>query len=189
MPIIWNRFFFFLTDSAPIDCNDERDGSNWSSRMSISRVKRELGLLSRDRSAPSGYNGRWAAFGKPVRMPSNRMEHDRITVANVAKCWTKRFHPEWLRSRITEYNRWITPNEGDLTRWDANHVFLLLLFSVSSRFKNKKQKVVIHEFEWRLAAGWRTSKLLYQMLESGEAASAEEITQCFVVEEEPAYGR
>ena len=27
------------------------------------------------------------------------------------------------------------------------------------------------------------------MLESGEAASAEEITQCSVVEEEPAYGR
>ena len=66
------------------------------------------------------------------------MEHDRITVANVAKCWTKRFHPEWLRSRIAEYNRWLTPNEGDLTRWDANHVFLLLLFSVSSRFKTKK---------------------------------------------------
>ena len=77
----------------------------------------------------------------PVRMPSNRMEHDRITVANVAKCWTKRFHPEWLRSRIAEYNRWLTPNEGDLTRWDANHVFLLLLFSNSSGFKTKNRKL------------------------------------------------
>ena len=85
-------------------------------------------------------------------MPSNRMEHDRITVANVAECWTKRFHPEWLRSRIAEYSRWLTPNEGDLTRWDANHVFLL-----SSPFlqdaKTEKQRFMIQGFKWRPAAG------------------------------------
>ena len=45
-------------DSALDDCNDERDGSNWSSRMSVSRMKHEFELLHGDQSAASGYNAR-----------------------------------------------------------------------------------------------------------------------------------
>ena len=51
MPII-------QVDSASDDCNDERDGSIWSSRMSVSPMKHELGLLPRHQSARSGYNER-----------------------------------------------------------------------------------------------------------------------------------
>ena len=43
-------------DPASDDCNDERDGSNWSSRMSFNQVKHRLGLLPGDQSAASGYN-------------------------------------------------------------------------------------------------------------------------------------
>ena len=39
-------------------CNDERDGSNWSSRMSFSQVKHRLGLFPGDQSATNGYNER-----------------------------------------------------------------------------------------------------------------------------------
>ena len=45
-------------DSASDDCNDERDGSNWSSRMSFNRVKHELGLFPRDQLVTSVYNER-----------------------------------------------------------------------------------------------------------------------------------
>ena len=109
--------------------------------MSISRVKRELGLLSRDQSAPSGYNGRWAAFGNLFGCRLTEWSTIGSLLQMLPKCWTKRFHPEWLQSQMAEYNRWLTPNEGDLTRWDANHVFLLLLFSVSSRFKTENRKL------------------------------------------------
>ena len=46
MPISRYRFQDYVSiiqdDSTLDDCNDERDGSNWSSRMSLSRVKHEL---------------------------------------------------------------------------------------------------------------------------------------------------
>ena len=45
-------------NSSSDECNDERDGSNWSSRMSFSRVKHGLGLFPGDQSAASGYNER-----------------------------------------------------------------------------------------------------------------------------------
>ena len=38
--------------------NDERDGSNLSSRMSFNRVKHRLGLFPGDQSVVSGYNER-----------------------------------------------------------------------------------------------------------------------------------
>ena len=94
---------------------------------------------------------------------------------------------------VTITNSRVQPLAYSKRRW-SNSMGCKPRFSSSSflcffKVQNKKQKVVIHEFEWRPAAGWRTSKLWYQMLESGEAASAEEITQCSAVEEEPAYGR
>ena len=45
-------------DPALGDFNDERDGDNWSSRMSFNRVKHGLGLLPRAQSATSGCNER-----------------------------------------------------------------------------------------------------------------------------------
>ena len=59
-PIVW-------TESALGDCSDEREGSNWSSRMSISRMEHELGFLFEDRSAASGYNERRTTFGDLFR--------------------------------------------------------------------------------------------------------------------------
>ena len=64
-----------------------------------------VGTDSRLLDVRDGRNTAVSSVRKPVRMPSNRMEHDQITVANDTKCWTKRFHPEWLRSRIAEYSR------------------------------------------------------------------------------------
>ena len=60
--------------------------------------QRELGLLSRDRSAPSGYNGRqttfWNLFGC------------RLTEwSTIVSMLHKGFHLDRLRSRMTEYNR------------------------------------------------------------------------------------
>ena len=51
MPII-------QADPASGDCNDERDGANWSSRISFSRVKHGLGLFPEDQSATGGYDER-----------------------------------------------------------------------------------------------------------------------------------
>ena len=85
-------------------------------------------------------------------MPSNRLEHDRVNVAQGG------FTPSGYDHEEQSTTGWLTPSEDDLTRWDANHVLLLLL-SVSSRYKTEKQKFVIQGFEWRPTAGWRTSKL------------------------------
>ena len=63
-------------DSASDDCNDERDGSDWSSRMLFSRVKHELGLFPRDQPIVSGYNERVNSVVRPIQMLFNRMEHD-----------------------------------------------------------------------------------------------------------------
>ena len=149
----WNRFFW--TDSAPGDCSDERDGSNWSSRMSISRMKRELGLLSWDRSAPSGYNGQRAAF--------RNLFGCRLTEwSTIVSMLHKKFHLYLLRSRMQEYNQ-LTYSKR---KWSNTvrckpRFSSSSLFSVSSRYKTEKQNVVIRKFGWRSAAGWRTSKLWY----------------------------
>ena len=45
-------------DSTSDDCNDDREKSNRSSRMSVSRMKHKFGLLTEDQSAASGYNER-----------------------------------------------------------------------------------------------------------------------------------
>ena len=106
------------TDSASDDCSDERDGSNWSSRMSINRMKHELGLLSWDRSATSGYNGRRAAFSDLFRCRST----------------------EWS-TIVSMLHRRVSPPSDDLTQWDANLVFFLLLSSLFlQNAKPKKRK-------------------------------------------------
>ena len=72
-------------------------------------------------------------------MLSNQVEHDRINVAQGG------FTPSGYDHEEQSTAGWLTPSENDLTQWDANHVFLLLLFS--SLFlqvrKTEKQKFVI----------------------------------------------
>ena len=55
IPIIY-YVSIIQADPALGDYNDERDGANWSSRMSFSRVKHGLGLFLGSQSATSGYN-------------------------------------------------------------------------------------------------------------------------------------
>ena len=55
---ITERVWIIQADPALGDCKHERDGANWSSRMSFSRVKQGLGLFPRARSAASNYDER-----------------------------------------------------------------------------------------------------------------------------------
>ena len=50
------RALIIQVDPASVDCNDERDTVNWSSRMSFSRVKYGLGLFPIAQFATSGYD-------------------------------------------------------------------------------------------------------------------------------------
>ena len=71
-------------------------------------------------------------------MPSNRMEHDSVDVA------LEGFTPSGYDHEEQSTASRLTPNKSDLTRWDANHVFLLLLLSslfLQDTKKTEKQKL------------------------------------------------
>ena len=74
-------------------------------------------------------------------MPSNQVEHDRVNVAQ-GGFTSSGYDHEWQSTA-----GWLTPSENDLTQWDANLVFLpsSLLFSVSSRYKKQKNRMLWSE--------------------------------------------
>ena len=116
-------------------------------------------------------------------MPSNRVEHDRVTVAQGS------FTSSGYNYEEQSTAGWLTPNEDGLTRWDANLFFFFFSLLYFFNYETEKQNVVIRWFEWQPAAGWRTSKLWYKLLGVGKAAYVEEITQQSDSEEELAYVR
>ena len=134
-------------DPTSDNCNDERDGSNWSSRMSFSRVKHGLGLFPRDQYAASGYNERVNSVEWPIRMMFSRMEY------NWVRCCTENsLRVVTITGRSTA--DWLTAN-GDLTRWDAaSYVSFSTLF-----FKETESRMFYGNW-WRPGAGWRTSDAL-----------------------------
>ena len=70
---------------------------------------------------------------------------------------------------VTITNSRVQPLAYSKPRFPSSSSFLCFF-----KVQNRKQKVVIGRIKWRPAAGWRTSSLWYQMLESREAASVEE---------------
>ena len=149
------------TDSASSDCSDERDDSNWSSRISISRMKHELGLFSEDRYAASGYNERWPVQCRLAEWSTiMSLLHEGVS-------------PRAVTISKTEYNRLA------YSKWWSNAmrcklVFSSSLFSVSSN-ANKNRMLCSKCWNGGRQREGEHPTLWYQLL--GTRPSMRKITQ------------
>ena len=99
--------------------------------MSISRVKHELGLLSWDRSAMSGYNGQRPAFGDLFRC--------RLTEwSTIVSMLHRRVSPRAVTITKQSTTGWLTPSD-DLTQWDANSFLFFFSLLCFCRCKQKTE--------------------------------------------------
>ena len=98
-----------IIDSVPIilanpvsrDCNDERDGADWSSQISWSRMKHVLGLFPGPQSAMSGYYEKVNSVEWPIDC--------RLAWWSTIKVdFVKRTHFQWLQSRGRSTTDWPT---------------------------------------------------------------------------------
>ena len=117
-------------------------------------------------------------------MSSNRVEHDRINVAQGG------FTPSGYDNEQQSTTGWLTPNENDLTRWDANHVFLLsTFFTVSSNAKNRKTEIRDSRNQMTAGSGTKNIIALIPNVGEWEAACAEEGSLDVLFQKKPVRGR
>ena len=131
-PIVW-------ADSASEDCNDERDGSNWFSRMSISRMKHEIGCcLKTDLQRVVPTSG-WTTFSDLFRCRLTKWS----TIVSVL---AQRAPLKRLQQQEQSTTGWLTPI-CDLTQWDSSFQFVFFLLG-SSR-KTKTECCVFYDDGWQ----------------------------------------
>ena len=177
IPIIWNRLLksIIWIDSASDDCNDERDGSKWSSRMStiLNEARIEVFVWRRiciGWLQQAVNNIRW-----PVQMPFNRKKHSRVVCC-------ARSPPQAVTITGAEYSRvayskwWF-----NIVRFNFEFAFFLLCF-----FKWSENRMLWRLWWWP-TAGWRTSSALIPNI--GDKAVNAEARATFYDGEEPAYER
>ena len=133
----WNRLLkpIIWTDFASDDCSDERDGSNWSSRMSISRMKREIGCcLKTDLQRVVTTSG-WIA--------SDDLFTCRLTEWSTIVSLVAQGVPfKWLQSHGQSTAGRLTLIY-DLTQWEAS--FLFVFFLLCSSRKTKTECCVVYD--------------------------------------------
>ena len=93
----------------------------------VMSLEHKLGLLSKDRSAASGYNERRTTLDHLFRCHL-------IEWSTIMSFVAQEAHLKWLQSQKQSTAGWLTPND-DLTQWDSS----LCLPSVFSVFQRKRK--------------------------------------------------
>ena len=83
----------------------KRNSQSWSSRMSINRMKHELGVVVQRPICTKWLQRVASSVREPVRMPFNRVEHDRVNVAQ-GGFTSSGYDHEWPSTA-----GWLTPSE------------------------------------------------------------------------------
>ena len=147
-------------------CNDERDGSNWSSQISTSLMKHGFGCPG-DQSAMGGYNKRVNSVRWPIQMLFNRMKHDWVG------CCT-RSSPQAVTITGVEYS-WLAYSN----LWFNTVRCKLFVFLLPSLFFKENENRMLCAIRWRPTTGWRTSNTLIPNV--GDKSVNAEVQATFVM--------